>query len=86
MAITPTKAAAPAPLETAMVVAEEEIASHLGEEVEASIPRIPANVNFDEMEPQTNDFNLQGIMKSIAEKPLKFMWCWSIDEPQSPVF
>ena len=46
--------------------------SHLGKEVEACIPRIPADVDFDEMEPQTNDCNLQGILQSIVENPLKF--------------
>ena len=64
LTITPTKAVA-APLETAMVVTEEEITPLLGDEVEACFPRIPANVDFDEMEPKTNDFNLQGIMKII---------------------
>ena len=73
LAITPTKAPpAPPEVETPMLVADKGIASHLGEEVEACIPQIPVDVDFDEMEPQTNDFNLQGIMKSIVENPIKF--------------
>lgn len=55
-----------------MLVADEGIASHFGEEVESCTPRIPVDVDFDKMEPQTNDFNLQGIMKSIVENPIKF--------------
>ena len=55
--------------EPLMVVAEEEIFPHLGKDVEACISRIPSNVDFDKMKPRTNDFNLQGIMKSITETP-----------------
>ena len=55
------------------IAEEEEIVSHLGaDDVEACTPRIPANVDFDKMEPRTNYFNLQGIIKSITENPLKF--------------
>ena len=79
--ITPTKALVPAPpapfVAAPMTMAgggidEVTTPSHLGKEVEACIPRIPADVDFDEMEPQTNDFNLQGILQSIVENPLKF--------------
>jgi len=81
LTITPTKVAAtmaPAPVEVVkavggpMVGEEEQIVSYLGFDVEACIPRIPFNVDFQKKEPRTNDFNLQGILKSITENPLSF--------------
>ena len=73
-AIIPTKAApttmmAPAEAFKTLMVEEEENIPHLGMDMEACIPRIPVNVDFDKMETRTNDFNLQGILKHITENP-----------------